>query len=195
MIRWTVTEYGRIPRKELGDKLLIRLQRFDEQYARSTGEQVFDWSRVAYVRALNQVGVIQVPGLTVEILPKTDDTSRDEPLSQDQRQRAQRNLLYMLAVSRNLPIRPRDLAGQRIQRLPMLETLITLFVTRLLRELRRGVEHAYVYLEENRVFLRGKLLLSEHIKRNVARSDRVFVGYDDFTPDIWLNRILKAENF
>ena len=49
----------------------------------------------------------------------------------------------------------------------------------------------YVYREENLVCLRGKLLLHEHLRANVARADRLLVGYDEFNEDTGLNRILK----
>lgn len=173
-----IREYDSIPRAELGGTLLRRLQRFDEGRARSSGDCIFDWSRLRDIRAKNYVGVAQVPGLRVEILPKIDD-ARD-------------NLLYMLAFTRNIPIHERDLASLRLRKMPLLEALLRIFVESLLRELRRGIEHDYVRREANSRFVRGKLLLSEHARRNAARKDRVYVAYDEFLPDTILNRILKA---
>jgi len=196
MLRISIPEYGRIPREAVDDRLLRRLQRFDESHDRRTGETIFDWNRVHYVRALNYVGVIQVPGITIEVLPKIDTSCNINvgPYKKDSqnKQLAQQNLLYMLSISRNLPLRERDVARQRIQKLPLLEFLILLFARRLLRELRRGVERDYVYREENLPYIKGKLLLSKQIQANVGRSDRMFVGYDEFKEDIWLNRILKV---
>ncbi len=196
MIELSIPEYGRIPRSDLGSTLLRRLQSFDEDHSRSSGSCIFDWSHLNYIRVQNYGGVVQVPRLRIQILPKIDTSHRtaDQPYRQGEAAQslAQANLLYMLAFTRRIPIRERDLAGLRLQKLPLLEALLRIFVERLLEELRQGIEHAYVIREENSRFVRGKLLLSEHVRHNVSRKDRVFVAYDDFVPDIWLNRILKA---
>lgn len=195
MLRLSVPEFGRIPRDRLGDRIARRLQAFDERHASTTGEQVFDWSRVHYVRALNSVGVIQVPGAIIEILPKVDCEVTDGgvlPPGSLTKLRAQQNLLYMLSLTRKLPLRDRDLAGLQTQRLPLLDAVVLVFVRRLLSELRRGVAHEYVRQEQNQQYVKGKLLLSEHVRQNIARRDRAFVAYDEFTKDTLLNRILMA---
>jgi len=186
MQRITVREHESIPRASIGHTLLSRLQALDERHALHESEQVFDWSRIREIRARNHVGVVQVPGLTIEILPKIDDAAGGPS------DLAQRNLLYMLAFTRDLPIRERDLAQLDSLRLPLLDKLIRLFVERLIEQLRLGVDRQYLYREENARFLRGKLLISEHLKRNAAHRERLFVGYEEFLADTWLNRILKA---
>jgi 5-methylcytosine-specific restriction enzyme subunit McrC len=194
--RISIPEFGRIPRAQLGGKLLQRLQAFDEKHAHTTKDCVFDWSQVKYIRALNYVGVVQVPGLVIEVLPKIDNSPEDEagPFLRDDKQalRAQHNLLYMLSFTRKIPIRDRDLASLRLQRLPLLEALIMIFAEQLLGELGKGLDRSYVHREENARFLKGKLLLAKHIRHNAAHKERVFIGYDEFISDTWLNRILKA---
>lgn len=196
MMLISIPEFGRIPRADVDGRLLHRLQVFDERHGRTTGGCVFDWGHIHHVAATNYVGVVQVPGLTVEILPKIDHARQEEwrPYERgDTRQvRAQRNLLYMLSLTRRLPSRPRDLSGLRLQRMPLLEALIAIFAERLLAELRKGLDHAYVHHEENLPYVKGKLLTSQHVKRNAAHGERVYVGYDDFVSDTWLNRIFKA---
>jgi 5-methylcytosine-specific restriction enzyme subunit McrC len=170
-------------------RLLERLHVFDEGHAlKNRGVTVFDWSARKFVKATNYVGVIQVPGLTVEILPKIDTSAsraQNERLSQD-------NLLYMLAFTRSIPLLERDLASLGKQKMPLLDALISIFVERLTAELLRGLDHAYVHREENLACLKGKLLFSQQVRHNVAHRERVFVGYDDFVADTWPNRILKA---
>ncbi|OGQ84267.1 MAG: hypothetical protein A2289_26265 [Deltaproteobacteria bacterium RIFOXYA12_FULL_58_15] len=137
------------------------------------------------------MGVIRVPGLTIELLPKTDGTSNSD-LRPGEVHRAQRNLLYMLGVARNLPVRHRDLADLSHKKTPLLEALIAVFADRLLLELGRGLERSYVYQEADTPFVRGKLLLAEQVRRNAAHKERVFVGYDNFEANTPMNRILKA---
>ena len=181
MKQLSVTEFERIPRKRLGSDLCSRLQHFDERFARSSGATVFDWSRIGYVRARNWVGVVQIPGLQIEILPKTDA---------DQGQ-ARKNLLLMMSVCRRLPIRERDIANLLLEKRPILEALIAVFSGRLLNELRRGLDQEYVRREENMGFVRGKIVLPVHLRRNLAHAERVYVVYDEFLADTPVNHILK----
>src|SRR3954468_21825588 len=108
MTHFSILEYGRIPRHDLPERSLRRLQEFDERLSRVEGKGVFDWSRLHDFRATNYVGVVQVPGVSVEILPKIDDPIGSH-LDENLRQRAQSNLLYMLSLTKNLPIEERDL--------------------------------------------------------------------------------------
>jgi len=196
MIYLSIPEYGRIKRSNISERLLRRLQRFDDSFSRAGSGNVFDWSHTHYVRALNYVGVVQIPGLVIEILPKTDSSPDQdvEPYApRDSRKTlSQRNLLYMLSLTRRVPIRERDLASLYLQKLPLLETLVLIFAERLWSELRKGLTRAYVYREENAAFIKGKLLICEHIRRNSVDCGKVYVGYDEFISDTWLNRILKA---
>jgi len=181
MKQLSVTEFERIPRRTLGTELCARLQRFDDHFAKSSRETVFDWSRIGYIRALHWVGVIQVPGLQIEILPKTDA----------QEGTARKNLLLMMAACRRLPLRERDIAGLALEKRPILEALIAVFAERLLNELRRGLDHEYVRREENSGFVRGKIVLPIHLRKNLAHAERVYVAYDEFLEDTLISQILK----
>lgn len=166
------------------------LQAFDVQYhKKSAKSRIFDW-RHNQVWSKNYVGVIQVPGLTVEILPKID--RRTLSSEEEEKQRSQQNLLYMLSFSRKLPFEERDLTALKLQNLPLLEVLIRLFVNRLMEELRRGVDHAYVSREDNLPCIKGKILMNRHLSLNAAHRERFYVGFDEFLNDTPLNRILKA---
>ena len=165
-----------------------RVQRFDESMATSEGRQVFAW-RSRYAKATQWVGVMQVPGLSLEVLPKIerpqDDFAGRESF-------ARKNLLYMLSLTGELPIRERDVATQAVYSAPLIEALIRIFAQRLFEELGRGVEHGYVQREENLGVLRGKLLFSPHIRHNAARRERLFCGYEEFLSDTPMNRIFRA---
>lgn len=162
-----------------------RLRRFDQK-GRTEGQQVFDW-RDGYARARQWVGVVQVPGLQVEILPKVDafGATSDEPF-------VRRNLLYMLAVGGDVPVRARDVARLAARRAPLSETLAAIFADRLLRELLRGPQRAYLPREERMRTFKGKLLVAEHLRANAARRDRFYCRFDELTEDTPMNRIFKA---
>lgn len=184
-----VLEHERIPRSGIPPSRLARLQALDERQAGRSGQTVLDWGRRAEVCARNYVGVLQVPGLTVEILPKV--VTVEQPSSAD-RLLARRNLLYMLGYANRLPVRRRDLADLDVHRFPLLEALICAFAERLLAELGRGVNHAYVRREEDLTFVRGRILFQEQARLSAVHRERVAVAYDDYLPDTDLNRVLRA---
>src|SRR5688572_20839904 len=107
MRRLAVREYDRIARADLGPRLLRRLQRFDQACAAVNGQTIFDWSRAEAVRVHNYAGIVQVPGLVIEILPKLTSaaatTHSDADAAAAERQLAQGNLLYMLSVAGEIP--------------------------------------------------------------------------------------------
>jgi 5-methylcytosine-specific restriction enzyme subunit McrC len=197
--RVCITEYERIyfsdePGKLLKDDsdrylprhLLEKLRSFDEMQRKTGKLTVFDWSARDYAKATSMVGVVQIPGLTVEILPKI--ASVDSPDLGITRS----NLLYMLSLTRKLPITERDIACLGQQKMNLLEALIRLFAMRLMNELRRGIDHAYLYREENLPRVKGKILINRHLIKNAAHQERFYVGFDEFLEDTLLNRILKA---
>lgn len=186
-----IPEFGRIPITQGNRKLIDRLKVFDCAHARQNhGIQIFDWSNIKHVSALNYVGVVHIPGLTVEILPKIDKQFIYEDDSKADL--AQNNLLYMLSLSRRIPIRERDLAPLRLNKMPLLEAIIGIFLRRLLDELVIGIDHAYRTQEENSLFIKGKILIQEQIKQNLFHKERSYIKYDEYVSDTWLNRIMKA---
>ena len=180
-------EYDSLKRTDITESQLKQLKAFDDSYARQKGNhRIFDWNSI---KATSYVGVIQIPGLTLEILPKIDrpDANGD----QEKKQSAQDNLLHMLSVTRKVPIEERELAGLKTSH-GLLEALVAIFTRRLLDELRNGLEHNYINHEENLSILKGKLLFSQQIRHNASHQERAFVGYDEFIADTPLNSIFKA---
>ena len=141
---------------------------------------MFEWSE-GFVRATQWVGVVQVPGLQVEILPKVDVLAAGAEVGGGTAEHeARRNLLIMLAVSGDVPVRSRDIARLAARRAILSETLAEIFADRLRRELLRGPERGYVEQVENLRQFKGKLLVSRHVVRNAAHRERFWCRYDEF---------------
>jgi 5-methylcytosine-specific restriction enzyme subunit McrC len=177
----------------LESRLYDRLRLFDRNQ-HEEGERVFEWSD-GFARTMQWVGVVQIPGLQVEILPKIDvvtaEVDGDGDLAQHQ---ARRNLLYMLAVGGDVPVRSRDIARLAVRKAPLSETLAAIFADRLRRELLRGPERGYVEQRENLRQFKGKLLVPRHVVRNAAHRERFFCEFDEFLDDTPMNRIFKASS-
>jgi len=182
-----VREHGWIRRAEVGDTRWRRLRRADRQVERNQGSSVFDWSRTDAAKAKSLVGVLAVEGLTVEVLPKVDTTEWEEGSDC-----AQQNLLFMLQRAGWLPFRETGTSGLEQESGSLLDVFARLFADRLLEELRRGHDRAYLLREENLRFLRGRLVLPRHLRLNAIQQDRFFVAHDVLEEDTPLNQILKA---
>ena len=129
------------------------------------------------------VGVLAVPGATVEILPKIEGS---EPAA------LRRALTRMLAVAWDLPIADSEPALLATQRADLLEILIRLFADRLLVAVRRGLPHRYRQREDDLKFLRGKLDIPRQLARHTVRPDRLACRFEELSVDTPLNRVLKA---
>lgn len=191
-----VPEYGRIPYSAFTRVQRERLRRLDGQHRDSSGSGVFDWMDRRYIKARNYVGVVQVPGVTIEILPKIDRLFSPHPLEaghlDEVHRKAQANLLFMLSYTRHLPIRQRNFATLQEQKMPLLESLLALFMEHTVGQLHKGIPRAYMHREGNRRFLKGKLVLHRHIRHNATHPERVYVRNHEFLADTPMNRILKA---
>lgn len=201
MIRLVGPELGRLPHELFGPspegaRLEERLRRFDDAFERVHGARVFDWNDRRFVRATNWVGVLQVPGLVVEILPKTDAHDREFGAGGDREPSdfgtTRNNLLRMLHMARDLPLRQWERADLDERRTPLLEILIAGFVERLLLELRRGMDHAYVTREESLGVVKGRIVFPRQVRENAAAPHRTVVRYDEFLADTALNRLLRC---
>ena len=134
------------------------------------------------VKAAQVVGIISVPGATLEILPKID--------GQDGAVR--KALVRMLSVAWNLRVADGELAGFDTQRNDLLEVLIGLFANRLLTAVRRGLPRRYIGQEEDLQLLRGRLNVVRQVTRFAARPDMLACRFDELSEDTPLNRVFKA---
>lgn len=170
----------------LEERLYERLYKMERSLSPKHGE-IFRWHR-HHAQPTQWVGVIQIPGLQLEIVPKIDaGESEAEGIEE-----ARHNLLYMLSVAGYVPIRFRETASLVTRKAPLGETLAAIFAQRLVAELLRGPERAYRRREENLRLFKGKLKTAPHLRRNAAHRARFFCEYDEFTSDTELNRIFKA---
>lgn len=203
MKRLVVNEHTRIERGQeawpggserayLEDRLYDRLHAFDRA-DREDRDRVFDWSD-GFARTTQWVGVVQVPGVQIEILPKIDALAGEEtsPDTEDAQYEARRNLLYMLTVSGDVPVRSRDVARLAVRQAPLSETLAAIFADRLRQELLRGPERAYQEQETNLRCFKGKLLVGRQALHNAAHRERFYCRFDEFSNDTLTNRIFRA---
>lgn len=130
-------------------------------------------------------GVLRAGDVTVELLPKIED-------GQDPNEGARGLLVAMLRITGNLivPNAGESTLGQ--QRLHLLDQFILDFCSRVSAVLRGGAIARYQDHEENLNALRGRLILTNHLRRNTFDRSHLFCSFDERTIDNPHNRALKA---
>ncbi|GIP52927.1 McrC family protein [Paenibacillus vini] len=153
-----------------------------EKFEREQGKQIFKWGNKK-ITPLQWVGVASIGNLQIEILPK---------LANSEHSQIRKNLLYMLTIAKEVPFRVQDVSRFDTQRNTFLEIFIKVFIDKLNNALKTGVIQQYCHEEENVPFLKGKLHLSEQLRRNLINKSRFYVSYDEYSIKNLPNRIIKA---
>ncbi|MCR6594642.1 McrC family protein [Campylobacter insulaenigrae] len=101
-------------------------------------------------------------------------------------------LINMLKTLKNSPFKKSQISSLQITKMPLFEVFITMFLDEFDSVYKKGLMRSYVSSEENRTFLKGKLLFNEHIKLNLIHKERFFTSSDEFVLDIAPNRLVKS---
>ncbi|WP_428925421.1 McrC family protein [Marinibacterium sp. SX1] len=141
------------------------------------------------LRARGVVGVIATPGCQLEILPKIDAPGDDGPASDAA---LRRRLVHMLAVARDIRLDALSPAELGWQRDTLLEILIRLFCRQAVNALRRGMPRQYVARHDDLAALRGRLDVARQFSVLAADPGRLACQFDELSPDIAMNQIVKA---
>lgn len=128
------------------------------------------------------VGVLAIPGKTIEILPKIDGDDGE----------VRKALVHMLAAAWDVRVASGELAALDVQRDTVLELVIRLFARRLLAAVRRGPPRRYIESEDDLKVLRGRLNVVRQFSHFAARPDTLACRFDELSADTPLNRVLKA---
>jgi 5-methylcytosine-specific restriction enzyme subunit McrC len=140
------------------------------------------------LQAKQYVGLIQVRDLSIEILPKM---YRDGLTEAAQVEHAQRNLLYLLHYCYDIPIYESEIAHMQSRKANWFEILTFMFTRTLQDIFKKGAQKQYISVEENLPYFKGKCLIQKHIAVNSFKKHLFYVNYDEFSPDIQLNQVLK----
>lgn len=139
------------------------------------------------VQVTSFVGVIQAPGgYQIEVLPKVGKAiggSVDD---------ARQLLISMLRCLHGFRHILTDRAALSAGRMPLLEIFISEFLQTVGHIVKRGLRSDYRLRHDNLFALRGKLLMSPHLRQNLYRADRFFTEHDEFSTDRPENRLLRA---
>ncbi|WP_272149950.1 McrC family protein [Tenacibaculum aiptasiae] len=128
------------------------------------------------------VGVIQVDGLLIEILPKADKSDSDS--------KWQKVLLHMLQSCRKLKASSAGAANVNRSHFNLLEVYFELFLTELDWLQHRGLIKQYRQQIKNTNVLKGKLEFAGHIQRNLIHKERFYTTHQVYDRDHLLHQVL-----
>src|SRR3569832_1689863 len=163
------------------------------QCLRAADEADAAWLRMTQRRGrrVNQVtsfvGVIRVPdGYQIEVLPKAGKALGGGTVE------ARRLLIDMLCCLPGFRHIQTDSAKLSAARMPLLEIFIAEFLRTVEHIVKRGLRGDFAGRQDNLFSLRGKLLMSPHLRRYLFRADRFFTEHDEFSTNRPENRLLHA---
>lgn len=108
------------------------------------------------------------------------------------KQSAQNFLLFCLKSLKNSPFKSSNLSSLSTTYTPLLEIFMQMFCQELLEVCKKGIRHDYVATDDNRTYLKGKLLFSGQIRHNLVHKERFYTSSDEYIADIAPNRLIKS---
>jgi 5-methylcytosine-specific restriction enzyme subunit McrC len=197
----SVSEYGRIFKSDtdlsLDDGNLRRTAKHFESLLTildNEDEDLPDYSRVLtylrpkgqeQLRVQNHVGVVRLDdGVQIEVLPKISKNL--------ERRHARKLLIKMLVELVDSPFFEGTAADLEAHDMPIFELVLRCYLEQVTTIVRKGIARTYVTQQNNLVFLRGKLQMAEHIRRNSYNATRVFCEFDEYEADRPINRLIKG---
>lgn len=158
------------------------------------------------LKVRNYVGLIQTQsGFCLKILPKIfrgekkleQDLENKASNSQAKEskfsaKKAQDLLLNMLKTLKNSPFKQSNIATLKAKNLPLHEIFVSLFLDELEKLVKQGIKSDYIAYEQNRTFLRGKLLFNQNLKHNFAHKERFYALADEYSQNLPQNRLIVA---
>lgn len=154
---------------------------------------VLDFIKIGYKRNVgetvtfkNYVGLIQMKNnYQIQVLPKIDFESGE----QDQTKQV---FLRMLRSMKDFPSKVFSNANLKNDRMNLYEIFINMYLQEVRQLVKHGLKSAYVGVEDNLTVYKGKLMVNEHIKHNMAHQERFYVGYDEYQMNRAENRLVKS---
>lgn len=136
----------------------------------------------------NYVGLIQLKsGYQIQILPKISFDYEEKSSVE-----TKRIFIKMLRSMKEFPSKVFNEAHLKIDKMNLYEIFINMYLQEVRNLIKRGLKSSYLEQEDNLNYYKGKLLLSEHIKRNIAHKERFYVAYDEYHVNRVENRLIKS---
>ena len=162
-------------------KELEKLYEFNDK----NGNEYFTGIRDG-IRFKNYVGVIQIGGLTIEILPKTDRAQSDD----DDYLNWHRALLNMLRICKHISVTSMSESNLKKRHNSLLDLYFEMYLDELQSLLRRGLIKQYRKQSSNVLALKGRIDFNKHIQQNLIHQERFYTNHQVYDHEHLANQIL-----
>jgi len=136
------------------------------------------------IRFGSYVGVIQIGGLTIEILPKADkNENADKNLWQNV-------LLNMLKVCKHIQVESISETQLKKRYHSILDIYFELYLNEVERLVKKGLIKKYRKNQSNQNALKGKLLFAQNIQQNLVHRERFYCEHQVYDKNHLLHQIL-----
>lgn len=130
------------------------------------------------------VGVIQIGGLTIEILPKADNTNNPDVITW------QNVLLNMLKVCKHIQVDNVSETNLSKKYNSILEVYFEMYLNEIESLVKKGLIKKYRRVQNNQNALKGKLVFSQNIQKNVIHKERFYCEHQVYDKDHLIHQIL-----
>ena len=136
------------------------------------------------IRFGSYVGVIQIGGLTIEILPKADNNENSD------KNLWQNVLLNMLKVCKHIHVESISETQLKKRYHSILDVYFELYLNEVERLVKKGLIKKYRKNQSNQNALKGKLLFAQNIQQNLVHKERFYCEHQVYDKNHLLNQIL-----
>jgi 5-methylcytosine-specific restriction enzyme subunit McrC len=130
------------------------------------------------------VGVIQIGGLTIEILPKADKSNNPDKITW------QGILLNMLKVCKHITIDKISETNLKKRNNSILDVYFEMYLNEVENLIKKGLVKKYKKRQSNQLALKGKLVFSQNIQKNIIHKEKFFCEHEVYNKDHLLHQIL-----
>jgi len=138
------------------------------------------------IKFAQYVGVIQVNNLTIEILPKADNTE----INDSSKERWHNALIGMLHVCKLIKLESISHAKLKLKSASILDLYYDAFLSGVEKLVKQRLIKQYKCIDENLNKVKGKIKFREHIQKNYIHKERFFLEHNIYNIDNNLNQIL-----
>lgn len=191
-------EYAGVDRfTYISEKDFANLETFIREYTGAEDDaDAVDFMRIGFRRGVgdvisfnNYVGLIQMKnGFQIQVFPKIDFQTENDTGNE----MTKRLFLKMLRCMKDFPSKVFNDATLKVDQMNLYEIFINMYVQEARQLVKHGLRSAYVGQEDNLKYYKGKLLVGQHVKANMAHKERFFVGFEEFHLNRPENRLVKA---
>ena len=135
------------------------------------------------VKFAQYVGVIQIGRVTIEILPKTDQSNDTH--------KWHNILLQMLAQCKKIKKESVSEASLRKRENSLLDLYIEMYLDEVEKIIQSGFTKKYIRFQQQCTALKGKMIFDQHLRKNLIHKERFFTEHTIYTQDNLYNQVLK----